>query len=150
MIHYKEQQRLNFLELQLFNLVADIESYPQFLPWCKSVRLLTDHRFTNNDQQRYAEVSVSFGPFQASYSCQIMLNEYHDITVTLVDGPLKILNTSWIFEPVSTNLTDVTINLNFAMKSLLLQKIVEPIFNDVARHMMTAFKQRADYLYPKS
>ena len=145
MIHYNEQKILNFTQQQLFDLVSDIESYPQFLPWCKAVRLVQDHE--SDIQHRQAEVSVRFGPFQSSYVCHVSLTPLTAITVTLVEGPLKILDTLWIFEAIDAHKTAVTIDLKLAMKSFFLQKAVDAVFNDTARHMMKAFENRAHQLY---
>lgn len=145
MIHYTEQKMLNFSQQQLFDLVADVESYPQFLPWCKAVRHSQDHELSNH--HRRAEVAIRFGPFQASYTCHVTQTPLSEITVTLVEGPLKILHTVWTFAAIDAGKTNVSIDLKLAMKSFFLQKAVETVFNDTARQMMQAFENRAHLLY---
>ncbi len=124
----------------LFNLVADIESYPEFLPWCEASRV-------NKREENLiiAELAIKYKIFRGSYISKVTLIPNEKITVELVDGPLKALQNHWKFTP-NTNTTDIEFMLDFQLKSRILENIVSSEFEYYTNKLMEAFLKRASMI----
>lgn len=129
---------LNFV----FDLVLDVERYPEFLPWCRAARILTreDDGFT-------AELIIHFNAFSESYVSKVTpigpVAGKGSIEVTLVRGPFNYLTNSWHFSAVDDEHTEVECFVDFQFKSRLLEKLIGGLFEKVSRKMVGAFEERA-------
>jgi coenzyme Q-binding protein COQ10 len=142
---YAEHRRLRFPPEQMFALVADVERYPDFLPWCLSTRIL------GRDAPDLLRVgmTVGFGPARDSYTSLVKLSSPSEIGVESLDGPFRELHTRWRFDPASHGGTEVGFEIAFAFRSRLLQAMIGTVFDEAARRMVRSFEKRAETLYGK-
>lgn len=129
---------------QLFNLVADVEKYPEFLPWCSAARILK-----REENKVYAELAISYKGFSESYVSVVTLNppaEHLDeatIDVNLEKGPFKKLKNYWVFRKLDENKTQIEFFVEFEFKSMLIEKLVGSLFEKATHKMVQAFEDRA-------
>lgn len=117
----------------LFDIVADVESYPEFLPWVVASRILE-----REGDVIIAELMVKYKLFRSSYISRVKLVPKQEIIVELVDGPFKYLNNYWKFTG-----NNVEFRLDFEFKSSLFNDLISSEFERYARKMMDAFNMRA-------
>ena len=146
MPYHKEQQFSPYTPQQLFDLVADVEKYPKFLPWCKSARIIQQEAdgFT-------AELTISFAHISESYISRVVLIPPQDgavaeIIVSMVKGPFEYLINNWKFTQINGG-TRIDFVLDFKFKSRILEKLIGSLFGKATAKMVSAFKQRAITLY---
>jgi len=124
----------------LFDLVADIESYPEFLPWVAAARSLEC-----KDNVVIAELLVKYKLFRSSYTSKVTLVPKQEIIVELVDGPFKHLNNHWKFMDHK-----VEFMLDFELQSKLMESLISSEFDHYAAKMMEAFDKRASLVAKRS
>jgi coenzyme Q-binding protein COQ10 len=148
MVKHSETRHLKYSTDQMFSLVADIESYPIFIPWCRAVRVMksTENKI-NGHKVLVANMAVSFKVFKESFTTKITLHpDSKRITVEYINGPFKILNNEWIFNEVS-NGCSINFNVEFEFKSRMMQALVGVVFQEAMRRIVRSFEQRADVLH---
>jgi coenzyme Q-binding protein COQ10 len=121
----------------LFDIVANIEAYPEFLPWVAAARILD-----TQENIIIAELLIRYKVFRGSYVSKVTLIPKQEIIVELVDGPFKHLNNYWKF-----NGNEVEFKLDFELKSSLLENLISNEFEHYAGKMMDAFNKRAKDTY---
>lgn len=129
---------------QMFDLVNDINAYPQFVPDCIDTGVL---QRDENLLLAYIEVE-KFG-FKKRFTTLNRLKEPSKIEITLIDGPFKKLVGAWTFTPISENQSKITFDLTFKFNSKLLDMTFTPIFKDIMKNMVIAFSNRAKQLYDR-
>jgi coenzyme Q-binding protein COQ10 len=133
---------------QLFALVADVKRYPEFLPWCRAARILSEE-----GNEILAELVISFAHLTESYTSRVVLTPpMHPqgearIDVAMVKGPFSHLTNHWHFIPLPDGGTRIELELDFKFKSRLLESLIGGIFERATLKMTTAFKERAAALY---
>lgn len=142
---HAEKRILPYQPRDLFDLVADVERYPQFLPWCLAARIRKREGKTVT-----ADLVVGFKMVRERFTSRVILHDEAEqhlrIDVTYVDGPFKYLNNHWLFLPHEKGcLLDFYVDFEF--RSRLLQKVMQPLFNEAVRRMVGAFESRAKQLY---
>ena len=137
-----EKRVLNHTPQNLFNLVSDVKKYPEFLPWCLGARV---KKVIKNEFD--ADLIIGFKIYKEIYSSQILLdpNDYK-ITVNYKDGPFEFLYNYWIFKENSDG-CEVEFMVEFKFKSFFLQTVMEALFTEAVKRMVSAFENRADKLY---
>jgi len=149
MAAHTEQQILPYDTQQLFDLVADIERYPEFLPWCRAARVLE-----RKDGELLGELVIRFAHLTESYTSRVTLarpahpGEAGAIEVTMVKGPFQHLVNRWRFTP-QDDATRIDFFLDFKFRSRLLEKLIGPLFGKATDKMVGAFRSRAEALYGK-
>jgi coenzyme Q-binding protein COQ10 len=141
---HQEQQLSPYTPEQLFALVADIEQYPQFLPWCRAARVLE-----RREGEFLGELVISFAHFTESYVSRVVLTPPHAIDVVMVRGPFTHLTNAWRFTPLPQGGTRIDFALDFQFRSRLLEKLIGSLFAKATARMVHAFSARADALYGK-
>jgi len=131
-----------FSAQQMFQLVNDIESYPQFLPWCGGAEVLEDETLT-----RVAKVQISKGPIKQHFTTRNELQTDREIKLNLVDGPFKSLDGVWTFAPIGEEGCRVSFEIDFSFGSVVLEKTIGSVFNDICARMIDAFTKRAHELH---
>ena len=123
----------------MFALVADVESYPQFLPWCGGSRVIArqGHRVT-------AEVDINFLGLVQSFTTENDQQAPGRIDLRLVKGPFSSLDGGWRFTPLAEDACKVELTLNYDFNNFLLQRLVGPVFHQIATTMVDSFVKRAD------
>jgi coenzyme Q-binding protein COQ10 len=138
---HAEQRVLPYTAEQLFDLVADIEHYPQFLPWCQGARIRECRRCLI-----VADMIIGFKMFRERFTSRVALDPPHRIDVTYAEGPFRYLNNHWVFEKVPEG-CQIDFFVDFEFKSRVLQKVIEMVFGEAVRRMVGAFEGRARNLY---
>lgn len=139
--HY-ERRLLPYTPTQLFDLVADIERYPEFLPWCIAARV-TERKGT----QIKAELVIGYKALRETFTSIVTLDAPKKISVKYVAGPLSKLTNEWQFTASGRKQCDVTFYVDFSFRSILLSKLMDMFFDVAFRRMVTAFEARAKQLY---
>jgi coenzyme Q-binding protein COQ10 len=141
-MRYEESRVINHTPVNLFNLVSDVNKYPEFLPWCKGARVknIRDNVFD-------ADLIIGFKIYKEIYSSRIYLDNVNNkILVEYKDGPFEHLENSWVFNK-NNNGCKVEFMVDFKFKSIFLQTIMETLFSEAVRRMVKAFENRANQLY---
>ena len=121
----------------LFDLVANIEAYPEFLPYCTAARIIKQQ-----DNLIIAELMIKYKVFRSAYTSRVTLYPKDKITVELVDGPFKHLKNHWQFIKEANGST-IEFMLDFELKSSLLENLINSEFDYYADKLMAAFINRA-------
>lgn len=139
---HAEQRVVPFAPEQLFDLIADIQRYPEFLPWCVGARI------RKRDGNRIvADLVIGYKLIRERFTSTVTLSpEQNRIDVEYTDGPFKYLNNHWVFEPHPDGCL-IDFYVDFEFRSKMLQKIIEVFFNEAVRRMVGAFEARAHELY---
>jgi len=125
----------------MFELVCDIESYPQFLPWCNGSQVNEQ-----SDTHQLASVSTAAFMQQSTFSTRNRLEFGRLIAMELIDGPFKHLSGEWRFTELSPDACKVELDIEFEFASSLVSKLLGPAFNSVCDSLVSAFIKRADQL----
>lgn len=141
MPRHKEQRLLPYTPEQMFDLVADIERYPDFLPWVTGARIAK-----RVDNVVYADVLVGFKMIRERYTSRVTLDRPGRIDVHYETGPFKHLENQWQFLPQNGGCL-IDFYLDFEFRSRVLQMVIGAIFFEAVRKMVAAFENRAKQLY---
>jgi ribosome-associated toxin RatA of RatAB toxin-antitoxin module len=133
---------LPYTARQMFDLVADVTSYPSFLPWCGEARVRD-----SSPEGMTATLTIAFKGLRQSFTTRNEHIEGHRIGMRLVDGPFAMLTGEWIFTPLSENACRVDFQLDYRFSNSLLEKVVGGVFDPIAKSFVDAFVRRADELY---
>ena len=137
-----QKHRLKYSPEQLYQLVGDIERYPEFLPWCQEVKILR-----RRDQECHARVTVGFKGIRQPYQCRVLWRE-NSIEVEYLSGPLADLYTCWTFHTLEDpKQCEVEFQLDFVLRNRLLSKLVDQLMLNAITRMTDAFVGRAAVLY---
>jgi len=139
---HAERRRLPYSPEQLFALVADIERYPEFLPWCVGARIRE-----RTETTIVADLMIGFRMVRERFTSRVTLDPPRRIDVSYADGPFKYLDNHWIFEPQPDGGTVLDFYVDFEFRSRFLQKMIGMLFNEAVRRMVGAFETRAKQLY---
>lgn len=142
MPRHSETRRLAFTPEQMFDLVADVARYPEFLPWVSAARVSDDA----TDSVR-ADLVIGFGGFKERFTSRLRKERPTRLTVDYVDGPLKFLINEWTFAPDGAGGCALGFRVEFAFRSRLLEAVAARVFDRALRHMIAAFEARAESLY---
>ena len=142
MPRHSETKVLPYSPEQLFELVADIEKYDEFLPWVVAVRIKS-----SSEAETIADLVVGFNAFKERFTSRVTKQAPDKIMVDYVDGPLKYLHNEWRFTPVESGGTELCFAVDFAFKSRLFETLAGQMFDRALRRMTSAFEQRAAALY---
>lgn len=133
---------LPFTEQQLYDLVADIESYPKFIPWCEGARILE-----KRGDVVLADLIIHFKGVNGKYTSRVIFDKnQYEISVELAQGPFHHLYQGWKFTKKPQG-TLVEFDIDFKLRSFVLDKIMNMVFDDACMQMMDAFEKRAGELY---
>ncbi len=138
---HAERQVVPFTPEQLFDLVADVGAYPQFLPWCVGARVKS-----HSETQLVADLTIGFGPFRESFTSRVTLDRPHRVVVKYENGPFRYLNNQWDFRPRDAG-AEVAFFVDFEFRSRILQAAIGVVFNEAVKRMVKAFLKRAGDVY---
>ncbi len=129
---------------EMYDLVDNIEAYPQFLPWCKSATVLS-----RSDDEVRANLALSRGGINKSFTTCNRLQRNKIIEMRLVEGPFNHLEGFWRFDNLGELACKVSLDLEFEFSSRLLGLTVGPVFNQIATTLVDSFCERAVEVYGK-
>jgi coenzyme Q-binding protein COQ10 len=141
---HAEKRVLPYSDEQLFDMVADVRRYPEFLPWCVGARVVS-----RTEGELIADLTIGFKMFRETFRSQVTLERPHHVHVRYLTGPFRYLNNHWRFRPVA-NGTEVDFFVDFEFKSRLLQAVIGTVFNEAVRLMVRSFERRAASLYRRA
>jgi len=143
---HAERKVVAFAPRQIFDLVADVPRYPEFLPWCTAARV----RHRESATVEIDELAIGFGPIHEKFVSRVVLAPDDPagprIETTGIEGPFRTLLSRWTFQPHPEG-TLIDFSLEFEFRSLLLQHTVRVLFAEAVRRMVAAFEVRAAKLY---
>jgi coenzyme Q-binding protein COQ10 len=132
---------------QMFALVADIESYPKFLPLCE--QLTIRRREKRGDKEALiATIAVGYRMIRESFTTEVVLDpQARRIDVHYLDGPFSFLENRWVFLPVGSESCEIDFFIRYSFRSRFLERMMGGLFAKAVRHYTAAFEARADDLY---
>jgi len=142
MPRHAETRRLPYTPEQMFDLVADVGRYGEFLPWVVAVRVRSD-----SGTEMVADLVVGFAALREKFTSRVKKNRPASISVDYVDGPLKYLRNDWAFRPDGEGGTLVDFAVDFQFRSRLFEALAGQMFDRALRKMIGAFETRAAALY---
>lgn len=144
MPRHSEKRTLPFAPEILYAIVADVERYPEFLPWILNADILKQ-----TEQGFLADLTVGYKFFQETYRSEVILTPHERVEIKYIKGPFKHLENHWIFSPVTSNSVDVNFFIDFEFQSSLFQGMIQTVFTEAVSKMITAFEERARALSGK-
>ena len=142
MPRHTETRNLPYTPEQMFDLVADVKRYQEFLPWVAATRIRSD-----SDTLMTADLVVGFKSLKETFTSRVETQRPTKIKVAYIEGPLKYLNNSWEFRPDGKGGTDIDFCVDFAFKSRIFETLAGQMFDRALRRMIGAFETRAHELY---
>ncbi|MGY9047541.1 cyclase [Puniceibacterium antarcticum] len=146
MTTHSETKTLPYTAQQMYDLVADVEDYPKFLPWCAAarVRSVTPE---GNASVMLADLVISFKVFREKFGSRVTLfPEDMRIDTEYLDGPFRYLKSNWAFHDIEGG-CEVSFFVDFEFKNTMLQRIIGLVFNEAMQRIVRAFERRAKELY---
>lgn len=141
----RETRRLPYSAQQMFDLVADVARYGEFLPWVIATRVRSD-----SETEMVADMVVGFKAIRESFTSRVTKIRPREIAVHYVDGPLSDLENVWTFRAVDGHTCEIDFLVDFTFKNRLFEKIAGQYFDKAFRKMVEAFEKRAAQLYGSS
>lgn len=138
---HNEKRFLPHTPDQMYDLVMDIEDYPNFLPWCVALRV------TGRDENVVrADMVVGFKMLREKFTSKVTVTPKERIDVEYMDGPFRYLENRWLFHEKDGG-CEVDFFIDFEFRSRLLRKVMEPLFHEAVRRMVRSFETRAAQKY---
>jgi coenzyme Q-binding protein COQ10 len=139
---HAERRHLAYRPDQVYDLVADVGRYPEFLPWVIGARVAS-----RNDREMVADLVIGFKMFRERFTSRVALDRPHHIHVDYVSGPLKFLHNDWKFLSNPDGTTTVEFRVDFQFKSRMFEAVVGALFTEAVHRMVSAFEKRAAAIY---
>lgn len=142
MPRHEERKYLPWSPEQMFDLVADVARYPEFLPWLLSARVYGRH-----EKGFDADLVIGFKLFKERFTSRVTLDPPHGIRVTYISGPLRYLENDWRFHHVEDGGCAIDFCVDFEFRNRLFERLVGSVFTEAVRRMVDAFERRANRLF---
>jgi coenzyme Q-binding protein COQ10 len=144
MPRFIEDREFPYTAKQMYDLVADVGEYPNFLPWCIGARL-----YKKTEKDFCADLIIRFKVFRERFTSHVILSE-NQIDIDYVKGPLSHLHNLWQFKDLEEGGSSLHFEVDFEFKNKLFQKLVGGLFTEAVHRMVQSFEVRAVELYGKS
>ncbi|MEQ9258071.1 MAG: type II toxin-antitoxin system RatA family toxin [Roseovarius sp.] len=145
---HSETRDLPYSAAQMYELVADVESYPKFLPWTAAARVRKVTPREDGAEVMEADLVISFKVFRERFGSRVVLWEAaRRIETEYLDGPFQHMRSNWVFEPAEDGGCRVHFDVDFAFRNRLLQSAAELFFYEAMKRVVAAFETRAKALY---
>lgn len=142
MTTHVEKRRLPYTPEQLFELVAAVDKYPEFLPWCLSSTIKK-----REENVFYADLIIGYSMFREKFGSKVTLEHPLRIDVQYLSGPMKYLTNHWEFIRENDGSCTIDFYVAFEFKNRLIQNLIGAFFNELVRRMVSSFEARAKALY---
>jgi coenzyme Q-binding protein COQ10 len=150
MPRFSSKRRVHHSAPQMFDLVADVERYPEFVPLCQSLKIRERTPQPDGTEIVIADMTVSFRLVRESFTSRVTLDRPNlKILVEYLKGPFSNLENRWAFEPKSDTDCDVGFFLSYEFKSRMLALLMGTMFDAAFQRFAAAFEKRADVVYAK-
>jgi ribosome-associated toxin RatA of RatAB toxin-antitoxin module len=133
---------LGYSAEQMFDLVAKVEDYPKFLPWCGGVKVLEQ-----SEDKLVACLGINFHGVRQSFTTANVNQRPTQMTMKLVDGPFKVMEGVWTFKALRADACKVEFDLHYEFSSMILEQLIGPVFGMIANSMVDSFCKRAETVY---
>ncbi len=144
MVAHHIQESVPYTPAQIYDLVLDVERYPEFIPWCRAARILSHEA----DGSFHTELVIAFKHIRESYVSRVQGDaSAYVIDVTMERGPFHHLTNHWELLPQEDGGCLIDFHIDFEFKTKLLDKLIGGLFNRATQKMVHAFRTRADDLY---
>ncbi|WP_298835980.1 type II toxin-antitoxin system RatA family toxin [uncultured Roseobacter sp.] len=143
---HSETRKLPYSAQQMYDLVADVARYPEFLPWCSAARIRSVT--PEGDQEiMEADLVISFKVFRERFTSRVELTPgEHRIDTEYLDGPFRYMKSNWVFRDIDGG-CEVSFFVDFAFRNMILQQLIGVVFNEAMQRIVRAFETRARDLY---
>ena len=138
----RETRRLPYSCEQMFDLVADVGRYGEFLPWVVATRVRSD-----SEHEMTADMLVGFKAIREKFTSRVTKDRPNRIDVHYLDGPLRDLDNSWVFRPTEDGGCEIDFCVQFTFRNSVFEALAGQYFDRAFRKMVEAFEKRADELY---
>lgn len=143
---HEETRQLPYSASQMFDLVADVGRYPEFLPWCTAARVRSVFPVDGGEEMK-ADLVIGFQVFREKFGSRVgLFREAGHIRTEYLDGPFKYLVSNWRFAETEAG-CEITFDVDFEFKNILLQKAAGLFFYEAMQRIVKAFEARAEALY---
>lgn len=146
---HSEKRKLPYTAQQMYDLVADVEQYPKFLPWCSAARVKS---LTPKGESTVmeADLVISFKVFRERFTSRVvMMPDQKKLDTEYLDGPFRYMKSNWSFTDVEGG-CEVDFFVDFAFRNMILQRLIGVVFNEAMQRIVRAFETRAQQLYGTS
>ncbi len=140
-----EVRQMPYSAQQMYDLVADVGRYSEFLPWVMATRVRSD-----SETEMVADMLVGFSALREKFTSRVEKRAGEEIKVHYVDGPMRDLDNRWLFRAMGPNACEVEFNVSFTFRNALFEKLAGQYFDKAFRKMVAAFETRAEQLYGSS
>lgn len=137
-----EVHSLPYSAEQMFDLVADVARYSEFLPWVIATRVRSD-----SESEMVADMVVGFKSIREKFTSRVTKDRPNEIDVHYIDGPLRDLDNIWRFKPLSETACEVEFQVSFSFRNKVFEALAGQYFDSAFRRMVAAFEARAAQLY---
>jgi coenzyme Q-binding protein COQ10 len=146
---FRTTRRVNHSAEHMFDLVADVERYPEFVPLCQALKIRRSSEAGEGARVIVADMTVAFGPVKETFTTQVTLDKPKlSILVEYINGPFRQLENRWRFRPeVEDKACDVDFFISYEFRSRTLGMLMGNVFDAAFRKFSTAFEKRADVIY---
>ena len=132
----------------MFDLVADVEKYPGFVPLCSSLKIRSRRSLESGKEVLVADMTVAYKLLNETFTTKVILDRQNRvITAEYLDGPFRHLENRWTFRPTDEKSCDVNFYISYEFKSRMLATVAGAVFDKAFRKFSTAFEQRANEIY---
>lgn len=145
---HAETRRLPWTAAQMYDLVADVARYPEFLPWNSAARIRSRTPGPDGSEVIEADLVISFKVFRERFGSRVTLwPARKHIDTDYLDGPFKYLRSGWSFRDLPQGGCEVDFDVDFEFRNALLQRIIGVVFGEAMSRIVRAFEARARVLY---
>ncbi len=141
----RETRTLPYSAEQMFDLVADVARYPEFLPWVIATRVKSD-----SDGEMVADMLVGFKALREKFTSKVLKQRPDRLEVIYLDGPMRDLDNVWRFRPLPDGGCEIDFCVDFTFKNMMFEVLAGQYFDRAFRKLVTAFETRANELYGSS
>ena len=150
MQRFSNKRRVQHRAEQMFDLVADVERYPQFVPLCQALKIRQRRKNPDGTEVIVADMTVSFKLVKETFTSEVTLDRRNlKILVRYLKGPFSSLENRWTFEPNGEEVCDVGFFIAYEFKSKMLATLMGAMFDAAFARFSAAFEKRADMVYGK-
>ena len=143
-----EKKIVNFTAKQMYELVADIDNYREFLPWCNDSKIIEVTNIDNEKKTLIADLEIGYKDLVYTYRSNVLLNNQElTIKVDFVHGPFKNLDNSWIFKKIDDQSCEIEFFIDFELNVGVLNFLISKFFDKAFKKMVNSFENRANQIY---
>jgi coenzyme Q-binding protein COQ10 len=150
MPQFSTKRRVRHAAGEMFDLVADVERYPEFVPLCRDLKVKSRTKKDDGGEILVASMTVAYKVVRETFTSRVTLDKPKlQILVEYLDGPFSHLQNRWVFRPVDEKTCDVEFSIEYEFRSRVLAALMGAMFDAAFRRFAAAFEKRADEIYGK-